>query len=129
MNAKELRLGNLVVYNGSVFRVTGITRNRITADRGKGDVEFSISELVPLRITEYWMLKAGFERVGNFKNWKIEYNFLNETKQLTIEGDKGFNASIEYRDKFAMISLLSNIHQLQNLYSDLSGQELQFSEL
>lgn len=119
MKASDLRLGNLVVYNGSVFRVTRISKNIITADRGKGDVEFSINDLSPLRITEFWLLKFGFKRypwglvTGNLL-FKDKDHKLDE---LTLEVGNGFRVRVEF------------IHQLQNVYHSLSGNEFEFDSL
>lgn len=113
MNAKGLRLGNLIVYNGSVFKVTGITRDKITADRGRGDVEFSIKDLEPLKITEYWLLKFGFER---FPWGLVVHELLFKDKnlkceELTLEVGNGFRTTVK------------NVHELQNLIYGLSGKE------
>lgn len=118
MNTKELRLGNLVVYNGSVFKITGILKDRVTADRGKGDVEFGINEITPLKITEYWLLKFGFKRYP----WGLVINEIlfkdkdHKCEELTLEVGNGFRTEIKF------------VHHLQNLYPALSGKELQFLE-
>ncbi|WP_428067373.1 hypothetical protein [Chryseobacterium gambrini] len=102
MNAKELRLGNLVVYNGSVFKVTGISGNKITADRGKGNVEFDPGDLQPLKITEFWLEK-----------FKIDYSF---------PGVKWI------MEEMPIPTGINYVHQFQNIYFFLTFTELQLKE-
>ncbi|WP_336716308.1 hypothetical protein [Chryseobacterium mucoviscidosis] len=126
MKASELRIGNLVVYNGSVFRVTRISKNIITADRGKGDVDFTLKDLQPLKITEFWLEKFGFkkDKITNFhylricNDWSnIYFDAIHQILDLSISGHS------------AVLKQIINVHQLQNLHHSLSGNDFEFDLL
>lgn len=126
MKASDFRIGNLVVYNGSVFRVTRISKNIITADRGKGDVDFTLKDLQPLKITEFWLEKFGFKKdkitdfhyLGICNDWSnIYFDAKHQILDLSISGHS------------AVLKQIIHVHQLQNLYHSLSGNDFEFDIL
>lgn len=125
MNANELRIGNLV----------GIGENALHADGGKNQI-YEISELktdvvqfkmfhsseyykdlAPIPLTEEILLKLGFEKKSGseFKNERFIYRF--KQRDLIIEG-------FEY-DYNGILCYPEFVHQLQNIYFALTGEELQ----
>lgn len=108
MKVEELRIGNLYDNNGNYFVVTPSTIESVFE-----------SERVwckPIPLTEEWLIKFGFE-MG--KNPKIIQLF---PMQL-LETPNGFEYFLGYGfgGKFIVIKYL---HQLQNLYFALTGEEL-----
>lgn len=112
MEAKELRIGNYV-YNGGII---SLDIERLYA------FNECLYDLQPIPITEEWLLKLGFEKEeGNLYSLYVDDNldvslwsdtyFSNPTIELTCNG-KVVCKNIKY------------IHQLQNLYFALTGQEL-----
>ena len=111
IQANELRIGNWVQrFDGSVFQVT------------KFDI-FQLHEIPlylnpkPIPITEEWLLKLGFEER---KNLIFTYSFPNKKYAYTIFGDNedGFSITLLYKIE------IKYVHQLQNLYFALTGEEL-----
>ena len=124
MNANELRIGNLV----------GIGENALHADGGKNQI-YEISELktdvvqfkmfhsseyykdlAPIPLTEEILLKFGFEKKGDF--WFVKSGIKIENR------NNGFSY-FRYLNEIKIIS----VHQLQNLFFSLCGEELKFEDI
>jgi len=105
MEAKELMIGNYVKdpYNKEIKLVS---------------VEKSAGQLRPILLTEEWLLKFGFKKVGiNFeKEWLLLWKNL---KTGTVD----FVLNEPHSDKRKITALL-HVHQLQNLWTILTGEEL-----
>ena len=70
MRPQELRVGNLVNYNGEVVRVEQITKKKIGYHRHKGETRMNYArlfEVEPIPITEELLKKNGFEIDQNLK--------------------------------------------------------------
>ena len=114
MKANELRIGNYVYddYLKKNKQINGIFDNEIWLSE-IGEDEFDqrsiIDSINPIPLTEEWLLKFGFKNlsVGLFE--LIHNNLIGY--RLSIEGQYGYE-EIKY------------IHQLQNLYYALIGEEL-----
>lgn len=84
--------------------------------------------LEPITITERWLAKLGFKKKKN--------HFYDSAGDIRIEksGKKGiFWLSMQYsilqgndhgKTQWNIISLIKHVHQLQNLYSSLTNNEL-----
>lgn len=142
MKASDLRIGNLVTLNdksmwknliGAALIVSGIEeRNEplfpdssfVVAFKGSKKVmPFSqFSEFIsPIPITEEWLIKAGFSKSEYLKN------------EFTIVRPSGWIMTIcRYGDEWdfqtgdIQQSTFKYIHQLQNLFHALTGEELTF---
>jgi len=127
MKANELRIGNLIigtnVYEGKV-----LTFERFNSDLdvvffsngSKWDCGEFIEDIKPIQLTEEWLFKFGFKKSN-------VYCFGNH--KLIIESLMGDRHSCRYRvnpDESIWISELHYVHQLQNLYCALTGEELTF---
>jgi len=117
MKASELRIGNIVRYGAN---------NRVL------DAELFLQLLKyttpfdPIPLTEEWLLKFGFDKVGIALtsiaiaplNLPCTFNLPNtpfsfcQGKLILTTGTGDFCVNIEY------------VHQLQNLYFALTGEEL-----
>ena len=103
MEAKELMIGNYVKdpYNTEIRLVS---------------VEKSAGQLRPIPLTEEWLIKFGFYR-KNFA-WVLCEPSSNMTKfEFSIWEDLTYNTA-ELRPP------IDFVHQLQNLYFALTGEEL-----
>ncbi|WBV60257.1 hypothetical protein PFY12_14610 [Chryseobacterium camelliae] len=122
MEAKELRIGNLFQYDNKVFKVKEIRNYIISGDRGKGNVDFTIKEISPIELTEEWLLKFGFEK-------KAEHNFrLNVFARSIIHAYTHGKVEIELGNRSGYsfgYPQVQYVHQLQNLYFSLVGEELE----
>ena len=104
MEAKELRIGNWVNFDDHLIKEQQVTYLRKDAD---------LSDVSPLFLTEEWLVKFGFEKPMNgswFSNDKLEIDLSNGFRVFLLGGVK----SIE----------IKHVHQLQNLYFALTGEEL-----
>ncbi len=79
------------------------------------------SNIYTVELTEEWLLKAGFEKIStNYqKGWLLLHG---NVRTGTI--DFLLNEPTSGKMKVAIIKY---VHQLQNLYSSLSGEDLVFS--
>ena len=111
--SRELRIGSLILYQGEPKEIAGITEeypyiNDITFDYLEWD------EVKPIPLTEEWLLKLGFEydKTMPFLLCKGAFNINTENHNIWQYGHK-------------VITSPRHVHQLQNLYFALSGQELE----
>jgi hypothetical protein len=121
----ELRIRNLVECFGT-REVVAIKKNKIKVQHESKKGHFIIEwvpidslSLKPIPLTEEWLLKFGFER----RPWGLIINGLlfrdnikNPCEVLTLEIGNGFRTEVKY------------VHQLQNLYFSLTGEELIIKE-
>lgn len=151
IDSREVRIGNLVlISNGDVAMVNGIHY------AGMKDEEYEIHCLYdnkiyfdpsPIPLTEEWLLKAGFEKKNKEKKFDfgwmyIEYKALEsddwvEDMELGHQvriyvNTESYKCSIEnITDKDEMGANtktdIKYVHQLQNLYFALTGEELNFN--
>jgi len=111
MKANELRIGNWVYCNHSLMRVNKI-EDTIFGIIG-GGTELKIYQPIPL--TEEWLLKFGFLKVAglwSYNNGNQEFVFNEDHISVIIEG------------QWMSLNHIKNVHQLQNLYFALTGEEL-----
>lgn len=130
MNAKELRIGNLINYLGEPTVVASISQSEekeelsyISTQKSGINTNFSYR---PISLSEEWLLKFGFDYTDDGEN---EYMSL-------IRGHHTKIISSDYSVKFSKVWLHTEIpytkreylyvHQLQNLYFELTGEELTF---
>ena len=109
MDAKELRIGNNIEYCGTDFIV-------ISEMIGLAEEDNNIFEPIPL--TEEWLFKFGFQIDDKDECYIYDtvhlvslYKGINGGYQRIING---YNDGVE----------LNHVHQLQNLYFALTGEEL-----
>lgn len=126
MEATELRIGNLVMdgYNNigmvdSLFIAGNLYLDRVDKIDGIGTSYNALyKEIKPIPLTGEWLEKFGFEIDGN------EFHFKKGTLRIDLDGRFwGYSQVVasEVRIKY--------VHQLQNLYHSLAGQELTVKEL
>jgi hypothetical protein len=120
MKANELRLNNYVYDNES--------QDVIQIERGE-HIEY-ISLYDPIPLTEEWLLKFGFEICGyNQLSWR----HTEHIKNFELDGINWADA--DYPEYQFLIYNIGNdifrihyVHQLQNLYFALTGEELKLKE-
>ena len=116
MEASELRIGNWINTIEGLTQIKGMTEEGImaTSIMDGGDL---LAWGDPISLTEEWLLRFGFEKIGGYL-WDCkklgENRFLNNPFSPTHFEVRGFipKSHIQY------------VHQLQNLYFALTGEEL-----
>lgn len=141
MEAKDLRIGNLVSYSvdDKIIEITGIEKDTmygalITA---KGEIgKFWLSGLKPIKLTEDWLVKMGFLKNPNWSNENYTYyeavNTPNRLGLFYIMYGKNCLGHDMYFLGYPTESgtyspgngRFQYVHQLQNLYHALTGTEL-----
>ena len=130
MKAIELRLKNYVFDTGVLAIVTCIEEDRLSTNRGKLPYSF-YDEIEPVPLTEEWLLKFGFKKRIEFgmvvcDSWQgLNYWFINNKDCFTLRGDPIYGLSYQGGIKPYPEKNIKFVHQLQNLYFDLTGNELE----
>ena len=133
MKPQELRIGNYVNFkdrNDILFcEVIGIDKSgyihvvRNFNDSIQDDQPEVINDITPIRLTEEWLIKFGFEKIVNTPiapiwDENIEYSY------------EGYRFAQDMYGKWFLLGYSWNtnhfgyVHQLQNLYFTLTGEEL-----
>lgn len=121
IKAQELRIGNLVLDYGMVVPVNHLMLSRLVGIENEGKKCINLS---PILITEDWLVKFGF--VSDWtdgktrKEYSIKGMYLFHYKSGKIE-------SVQYESGQNLIKI-KTVHQLQNLYYALTGEELTIKE-
>jgi len=120
MKANELRIGNYILSKGNSETITGVYQEGIKAKGGK---IFGLYEIAPIPLTEEWLLNFGFykhyvTKEDNQiwrKDWQEGYFDLEQITSFYF-GHPCYSVCV------------TEIHQLQNLFYSLCGEELQLKE-
>jgi hypothetical protein len=108
MKANELRIGN-IVFLKSKNKEYEITLG-YEIDEGCESEDFE-----PILLTEEWLERFGFEEVDK----KL---FIHQLLPLSIKKSIGFYMT-------NVTNEINSVHQLQNLYFALTGEELKLNEI
>jgi len=126
----ELRINNLVRYiegaydsssgHGRIERILG----KHVRLRGKGS-EYKVSDISPILLTEEWLLRFGFTQI-NAGVWQpeVEVNSPQPRQSFVLELLEGGLHYSAYESQMYSVQI-EWVHQLQNLYFALVGEELQ----
>ena len=134
IDPKELMIGSSIqTINGYLINVNGINYEWEAMEHiiyDMGHVGFSVDELSPIPITPEWLERLGFELISDSIHI---WNKPDESKDGYFSWSKGEGLSFSnyYHDYGAVIQFphIKSVHQLQNLYHALTGQELTVKEL
>lgn len=102
MKAKELRIGNLVKRNNIVV---------VCDFMSISDCYQLPDEYEPIPLTEEWLVRFGWEKSGEW--------FYKDYYEINLNGI--FNPSDAH---YTIHNDIKYVHQLQNLYFALTGEEL-----
>lgn len=107
MKASELRIGNYIENTDSQMASYMV----VNADVIKQNEHTMYASLEPITITKEWMFKLGFEvSIVLFRKNNLLIQYCVDHFKVYLSGN--FIANIQY------------VHQLQNLYFALTGEEL-----
>lgn len=138
MESKELRIGNYInVYDG--LRPDKLSMAKVVNVYGEEELLGCLVKLLdesvhasmheklisPIPLTEEWLLKLGFSKMTIKPLWRKTIG------EYTLESEDflfDFKSKHVYADSGLTLHPIGNetkyVHQLQNLYSALTGQEL-----
>lgn len=129
IKANELRIGNYVSDRHASESFFAKVKKLDATRCYYGGFHSSYSDLRPIPLTKEWLERFGFERNeskmydGHLDVWyiyKYDGNIMFNT-ELVTDGE----IIIQFR-RFPIV--VKYVHQLQNLYFALTGEELEFKE-
>ena len=120
---QDLRIGNLVQYNGKVYAIRIIDEEHVAL---KDNVSFDYiryDQIEAIEITEEWLLKLGFETLEKEERFEFLSKYKNDCFTLLsgIAADR--NVFLVWK-KNSVICHVKFVHQLQNLHFALTGKQL-----
>ena len=120
IKANELRIGNLVSFSNQNWIVANIYPHFVEGViKSKCKTILECKDIVPIPLTEKWLLKLGFFKYNN--TFILKEPSSNCTIfQFSIWENMTYNTG-ELQPK------IDYVHQLQNLYFALCSEELVFS--
>lgn len=124
MESKDLRIGNLLENMGDIIKVEYLDKSLVKGVYHRVDTyntSIQLKQCNPILLTEEWLRNMGFTGDGNMNilvNSRIilEYDSHYNTVELY---SLGFKANLHLEVKY--------VHQLQNIYFALSGEEISFN--
>lgn len=134
MNIKEneIRSGNIFRDNNTgkdvvlTFTITHYSAGTVALGMMNNIVNLS-----PTVLTEEWLLKFGFKNVDDeidFSQWRINDEIPFQIFGNGSDRQEPFNYALEFDHDEKLIEI-KHVHQLQNLYFALTGEELTIKEL
>jgi hypothetical protein len=142
LKAKDLRIGNWVMYNNKpvpIHRIDDLSaldeigyKGSVTVPEYLGDKLYSyrgvwLAKIQGIPLSSEWLLKAGFEDIGEIhptfklENYIIEADLMREYYIL--------RQILNKEDSLVICSRLDFVHQLQNVYHTLKRKELIFKNM
>lgn len=126
MKASELRISNLVYDStGTTHKIEGVYPDR------------DYSKYKPIELTEEWLLKFGFKKDGEYEHDYTEYYYSksiivgqsnhSERIRITLPNNHCEIGDMMDDMMYLMNTNINHVHQLQNLYYCLTGEELKIS--
>ena len=130
MKTNELRIGNFVATEGIDF----VEVSKIDADFGicyKIPQEFGqfypYKEVEPIPLTEEWLMNLGFKKYTYWRPNNLDYYHSDLKEFCIISGQVRLYTDDPY-EFFKIPQNIQFVHQLQNLYFALTGEELTIKE-
>lgn len=122
MEATELRIGNYLLYNSDIKKVSSIHNdNTIRFKDGSSSIGCFIiknKNIKPIPLTEEILLKCGFEKQ---MAWTFSVDLIGGIRFVYYLGEKGWSLNNKNYSDFPNLKYL---HQLQNLIYAITGEEL-----
>ena len=136
LTAADLRVGNIVgrgymnptpnglkkehepcqIYSIGIERV--IVNSKLNS---KGLIKMGYDNIKPITLTEEWLLRLGFEKT---MSWTFAKELIGNNILVYYLGEKGVSIGFKNYSDFKC----EYVHQLQNLYFALTGEELTLTD-
>jgi len=130
MKANELRIGNLIIFDNLISgeQIIEVTPRFFSSLAGGRDFEDQKNNTElnnyykPIPLTEEWLLKFGFEKGNKYWHNGLGSNIFYDLDNKYLRQAYGTGVNITM---FAISAMnIQYVHQLQNLYFALTGEEL-----
>lgn len=126
IRASELRINNIVEADGIIQRVYRIWQNGaelVEQEDGDDDLDYHENDIYPVKLTEEYLLKFGFEITKQTKEDNNIWTFIGSECKFELEQIIDFHLY----DNMCFGTQINYVHQLQNLYFALTNEELLLS--
>lgn len=123
MEIKQLRIGNLILFNGEYREISSLHNDNTLRLRKGNNCEgcYSINNIKPIELTEEILMQCGFLKV---RYEKFSHDNFKKLKAFPHPMINGFGI---YLEGFCSLPNVKHLHQLQNIYFSLTGEELQIN--
>lgn len=127
MKASELRVGNYVTTGKKEWVISVVSDSnevRVTDGKFTAIAQIPINEIHPIPLTEEWLLKFGLNNPTNEKPYhfkKSAVEFLHSEFQDELKCFCNDKPMFSFPCKY--------VHQLQNIYYSITGEELKINKL
>jgi hypothetical protein len=134
MKANELRIGNWVKYDSNEKVTFTMLEHQEINGFTKWIPELEVDDyfkLNPIPLTAEWFLKLGFNYHNPFKDEDSDF-YVFQIKTSTGESITfGYASDVSgwFTDRLLITVNIYYVHQLQNLYYALIGEELKLKEI
>lgn len=121
MEASELRLNNLLMYEDSIVPIIGMENNDesvIVKINSLTSVDYK--KLKPIALTAEWFSRLGFKEAYRSKS-RVRFDLPNYCR---YDFDLDSNKILQGFLFFGNYIKCNYLHQLQNIYFTLTGEEL-----
>lgn len=120
IKASELRIGNLIEYLGNQYKASMIGDLSVAIAVGGTRVHEFIKceDINPIPLTPEWLAKCGFN--------KLNAGWINSSGSMCFyDRSRDINGyyTMDYGTR-NYVARFKHVHQLQNLYFSLTGEEL-----
>ena len=129
MKANELRIGNYVNYEQTTHLITCINIDYSISlwvdKRGEEHLyQHQNNEIKPIPLTEEWLIKFGFKHSN--KDWYElnDTNIYEGTLNICLKQKCSTLTCMSGKNELMLCKPFDYVHQLQNLYFALTGEEL-----
>jgi len=119
IKSNELRIGNYVLDNFDAHNPRQLTK--ISLDDFVA-ISHGCNSYQPVSLTEDILLKCGFGRDRGGWYLSAEYKLYNPLNPIDIPSSKYY--IMTFHDKIIAVKATIYLHELQNLYFALTGEEL-----
>jgi hypothetical protein len=124
IKSNELRIGNYLTYKDGIdYRVLGINEaGGVYVEGFKGCLVLEV-QFKPIPLTEEWLSRFGCQRVrmGWFL-YSANYMLYNPLNSNDVRSSEYY--ALMYNERIVSTVAIRYVHQLQNLYFALNGEEL-----
>jgi hypothetical protein len=120
MKASELRIGNYYNQFGNETKISWVNLKELES-APEGQIWCK-----PIDLTDEWLLRFGFEKKGHGFSDNIYYKqqeWANWAYSVTIS-ETGMVIKHGFMNQWSELKALNYVHELQNLYFALTGEEL-----
>jgi hypothetical protein len=125
----ELRIGNYFLFNNQMHRVSMVQGNTpaagaaavgYEANDSEGPQTCASAQVQPVPLTDDLLQQAGFRYHSYFQFWQKVGTAPGELSEMDIDPD--YNV-LDFMRR-PVVKKLASLHQLQNVYFFLKGEEL-----